>query len=188
VAPLNVIDWKNNSAIKLPLCYKERNVDNDELSLLFKVYSTMFPGNNIVIEQLSRTMNRYSTIEIFNQQFGSRSAYRSKRSTGILAAWPGLDGEIDVTQNTMLFGMIEFYFTHSLKVGEEFMIFYFACVTWHQTVDDTNFNLNPLCVASMKDKLPLGSSRFLPVQRISTKCAIAIEENEHNDKRYILSP
>jgi hypothetical protein len=167
VAPLNVIDWKNNSAIKLPLCYKERNVDNDELSLLFKVYSTMFPGNNIVIEQLSRTMNRYSTIEIFNQQFGSR---------------------FNVTQNTMLFGMIEFYFTHSLKVGEEFMIFYFACVTWHQTVDDTNFNLNPLCVASMKDKLPLGSSRFLPVQRISTKCAIAIEENEHNDKRYILSP
>ena len=25
VAPLNVIDWKNNSAIKLPLCYKDRS-------------------------------------------------------------------------------------------------------------------------------------------------------------------
>jgi hypothetical protein len=120
----------------------------------------MFPGNNIVIEQLSRTINRYSTIEIFNQQFGSKSAYRSKRSTRILAAWLGLDSKIDVTHNTMSFGMIEFYFFHLLKVGEEFIIFYFACVTWHQTVDNTNFNLNPLCVASMKDKLPLGHLNF----------------------------
>ncbi len=160
VAPLNVIDWKNNSAIliELPLCYKERSFDNDELSLLFKVYSTMFPRNNIVIEQLSRTIKKYSTIEIFNQQFGSKTAYRSKRSRGILANWPGVDGQIDVTHNTMSFGMIEFYFSHSLEIGEEFIIFCFTCVTWHQTVDDTNCNLNPLCLASMKDTLPLGPS------------------------------
>ena len=187
VAPLNAIDWKNNSAIKLPLCYKERSFDNDELSVLLKVYAAMFPGNNIVIEQLSKTIKKYSTIEIFNQQFGSKSAYRSKRSTGILAIWPGLDGEIDVAHNALSFGMIEFYFSHSLKVDEEFIVFYFACVTWHQKVEDTNFNVNPLCVASM-NTLPFGSSRFLPVQRISTKCAIAIEENERKDKRYILSP
>ena len=188
VAPLNAIDWKNNSAIKLPLCYKERSFDNDELSVLLKVYTAMFPGNNIVIEQLSKTIKKYSTIEIFNQQFGSKSAYRSKRSTGILAIWPGLDGEIDVAHNALSFGMIEFYFSHSLKVDEEFIVLYFACATWHQKVEDTNFNVNPLCVASMKDTLPFGSLRFLPVQRISTKCAIAIEENERKNKRYILSP
>ena len=57
-----------------------------------------------------------------------------------------------------------------------------------EQVENTNFNVNPLCVASMKDTLQFGSSRFLPVQRISTKCAIAIEENKRKDKRYILSP
>jgi hypothetical protein len=184
---LNAIDWKNTSAIKLPLSYKEGSVDNDDLALLFKVYTIMFPKKNILIEQLSRTIYKYSTIEIFNQQFGSKAAYRSKRSTGILAAWPRLDGEIDQTRSAMSFGMVDFYFSHSLKFGEEFVKFYFACVTWHQTVDDTSFNLNPLCVASVKDTLPVKSSRFLPVQRISKKCAIAIEENQDKKKRYILS-
>ena len=153
VALLNAIDWKNTSAIKLPLSYKEGSVDNDDLALLFKVYTIMFPEKNILIEQLSRTIYKYSTIEIFNQQFGSKAAYRSKRSTGISAAWPRLNGEIDQTRSAMSFGMVDFYFSHSLKFGEEFVKFYFACVTWHQTIDDTSFNLNPLCVASVKDTL-----------------------------------
>lgn len=84
-------------------------------------------------------------------------------------------------------GWLEFYFSHSLKFGGEFINFYFACVTRQKSVDDTNFNsVNPLHVASMNDKLPVGDSRFLPVQRISRKCAIAVEENEHMDKRCIL--
>lgn len=62
VTPLNAIAWKNNSAIKLPLCYKERSFDNVELSVLLKVYTAMFPGNNIVIEQLSKTIKKYSSL------------------------------------------------------------------------------------------------------------------------------
>jgi hypothetical protein len=190
MAPLKSINWSNISAVNLPLCYKEKSLDNDDLAVLLKVYNTMFsPGKYIISEQLSRTIRKYGTIEIFNQQFGSKLAYRSKRSTGVLAGWPGLDGEIDETCNGMSFGMIEFYFSHSLNFSGEFIKCYFACVTWHKSVDDTNFNsVNPLHVASKDDKLPTGASRFLPVQRISRKCAIAIEENEHMDKRYILSP
>ncbi|CAB4014381.1 Hypothetical predicted protein, partial [Paramuricea clavata] len=140
-------------------------------------------GKNIISEQLSRTIRKYGTIEIFNQQFGSKLAYRSKRSTGVLADWPRLDGEIDETCNGMSFGMIEFYFSHLLNFSGEFIKYYFACVTWHKSVDDTNFNsVNPLHVASKDDKLPTGASQFLSVQRISRKCAIANEENEHMDK------
>ena len=187
-APLNVIDWYNFSVIILPTCYKERHVDNDDLALLFKVYCAIFPDKNILIKQLSRTIQKYSTIEIFNKQFGSKSAYRSKRSAGIIAAWPKQDGEIDLKHNIMSFGMVDFYFSHSLNVGGDFVRFYFACVTWHQTVNDTNFNFNPLIVASKVDKLPIGTSRFLPVQHISTKCAIAIEEIQDTHERYIISP
>jgi hypothetical protein len=184
-SPLNGINWKNCSAIKVNPSYKEKSVDNDDLSLLFKVYTTMFPEKSILIDHLSRTISKYSTIEIFNQQFGSKLAHRSKRSTGIIAGWPQLDGEISDSCNTMSFGLVEFYFSHSLKLNDEFTTFYFACVTWYRPITDTSFNVNPLLVASIHDKIPIGPSGFMPVQRISTKCAVTVKKNEHSTKRYI---
>lgn len=146
-----------------------------------------FTTNNRSIElQLMRKLTTLRSLD--NITLGSKMAYRSKRSTGILAAWPGLDGEIDQLNNAMSFGVIDFYFCHSLNIGGEFVKFYFTCVTWHRAVEDTCFNINPLRVASVNEKLAVGSSWLLPVQRISTKCAIAVEENEHKQKRYVISP
>ena len=64
--------------------YKESNSDNDndndDIDVLLHVYQIMFPDRDILPEHLSRSLLKYGTIEIFGQQFGSKMAYRSKRS------------------------------------------------------------------------------------------------------------
>ena len=116
-------------------------------------------------------------------------AYRSKRSTGILAAWPACDGGINENGNELSFGLIDFYFSHSLKSSEEFTKHLFACVTWYQSTNGTIYHdVNPRHVSSMVDLFPVGPSRFLPVQRISAKCAIAVGKNKSDVQRYIVTP
>jgi hypothetical protein len=61
-------------------------------------------------------INKCSTMEIFNQEFGSKLAYRSMQSTRVLAAWLGLDGEIDETCNGMSFGLIRVLFFTLIEI------------------------------------------------------------------------
>ena len=61
-------------------------------------------------------INKCSMMEIFNQEFGSKLAYRSMQSTRVLAAWLGLDGEIDETCNGMSFGLIRVLFFTLIEI------------------------------------------------------------------------
>lgn len=188
--PLSEIKWQNMCAVLLPSHYKETHFDSSDIDVLLQVYQVMFPDRHILLEHLSRSLNKYGTIEIFGQAFGSKMAYRSKRSTGILAAWPRPDGGIDLNSNELSFGLVDFYFSHSLKqCAGEFTKHLFACVTWYQATNDTIYHdVNPLHLASMVDSFPGGPSRFMPVQRISAKCAFAVGKNDRNVGRYIVSP
>ena len=180
--PVNEINWKNMCAISLPTHYKESYLDNDDIDVLLHVYQIMFPDRHILPEHLCRSLLKYGTIAIFGQQFGSKMAYRSKRSTGILAAWPACDGGINENGNELSFGAV-------IKSSEEFTKHFFACVTWYQSTNDTIYHdVNPLHVSSMVDLFLVGPSRFLPVQRISAKCAIAVGKNESDVQRYIVTP
>ena len=84
---LNTLNWENLSAVLLPSHYKENCLDRDDLQILKNVYNVMFSDRDIRLENLSTTVHKFGSIKIFNQQFGSTLEYRSKRSTGILAAW-----------------------------------------------------------------------------------------------------
>ena len=119
-----------------------------------------------------------SSYTAYKPHFGSKIAHRSKRSTGILAAWSRLEGGINDADHTMCFGWVEYYLAHSLNIDGEFIRFHFACVSWHKPVSDTEFNLNPLHAASVSEKIPIAASRFVPVQRISSKCAVAVDEDK----------
>ena len=100
--------------------------------------------------------------------------YRSNRSTGILAAWARSDGGVSEDVMQEVFGLVDFYFFHSLKSDQQFTQHVFACVTWFKAATDTMFNgLNPLVVSS-KYVYPGGPSRYLPAERISAKCGFAV--------------
>ena len=65
----------------------------------------------------------------------------------------------------------------------------FACVNWYvPTMIGPFVNLNPLCVTSKTHLFPGGASRFLPIQRIATKCAFTVTECAEGQGNYVVSP
>jgi hypothetical protein len=75
------------------------------------------------------------------------------------------------------FGIVDFYFIHSFMVNGVGQKHVFACVNWYvPTMIGPFVNLNPLCVTSKTHLFPGGASRFLPIQRIATKCAFTVTE------------
>ena len=90
--PLHAANWSNFSALSLPTHYKECLLDDEDLCILMEVYKAMIPYEEIIKSNLSKAIQKYGRISIYQTQFGSKIAHRSKRSTGILASWPNNDG------------------------------------------------------------------------------------------------
>ena len=171
---LKEINCFNLSALCLP--------SHDDLDVLLQVYKVMF-NECVFMENLSISVQKYGTVTLFGQQFGSKMAYRSKRSTGIIASWPKPDGGINLSGRELIFGFINFYFNHSLKLNGEYKSFVFACVTWHRSTTDTIYNgINPLC----------GSVSWRPIKISPStkigKSAFALAKNENGEGRYISTP
>ena len=131
----------------------------------------MIPNEEIIKSNLSKAIEKYGSISIYQTQFGSKIAHRSKRSTGILASWPNNGGTINKESTEKNFGAVDFYFSHSMFVNGVCKKHVFAWVTWYNYTTPGPFvNLNPLRVTSKTNLIPEGTSRFLPIQRIATKC------------------
>jgi hypothetical protein len=186
--PLSNNNWDNISAVSLPTKYKQRSFDNDDLNILMQVYKIMFPKANILSSHLSRIIKMYTNLNIFGVQYGSKKEYRSQKMSGVLASWRQNDGQINEKTVSMAFGSVDFYFTHSLLLDGEYKKYCFACVTWYTNSEDTIYNgLNLLMVVKKNCTLPGGPSRFLPIQRISTHCSLAMVKNKEDEERYIVS-
>ena len=94
--PLHTINWSNLSALSLPTHYKESVLENEDTLALLQVYKVMFGTDfNIVQDQLSKNIKKYGAVMVYQYQFGSKMSYRSKRTTGIIASWPSIDGSIN---------------------------------------------------------------------------------------------
>jgi hypothetical protein len=173
--PLHSNNRDNISALKIPSSHKERSLDYDDLDALLHVYKVMFPSADMNLSMLSRIINM---------------EYRSRRTAGILGSWPEIDGNINQTTLNMTFGTVDFYFSHSVLKEGEYKKYFFACVTWYMTSNDTIYNnLNPLLVVLNKlYSLPGGPLRFLLVQRISSHCSFATVKNSDKEERYISCP
>ena len=169
----------------LPSHYKENNIDREDNNILRDVYNVMFPHKDIHVEHLSSSIKKYGTINIFKQQFGSAMAYRSKRSTGVLAAWAGTNGGICTNSSQQIVGLVDFYFSHSVKLDEHFSQFVFACVTWFQPSTETIFSeLNPLVVACKGNAFPGGASRFYLYSELLEN--VALHYGKKMDNKLIL--
>ena len=186
--PLHAANWSNLSALSLPSHYKESLLDDEDLCTLLEVYKAMIPDEEIIKSNLSKVIQKYGTVSIYQTQFGSKIAHRSKRSTGILASWPNNDGTINKESTEKNFGTVDFYFSHSMFVNGVCKKNIFACVTWYSYTTSGPFvNLNPLRVTSKTQVIPGGPSRFLPIQRIATKCAFSHTKYEVQEQ-YVVSP
>ena len=72
------------------------------------------------------------SLNIWFTTLGSKMQPRGIRSGKILASWPTDNGK-DVLQETFCLsaGTVQYYFRHSVKVGDEHVTHYLACVRWY---------------------------------------------------------
>lgn len=176
------IDWSGwEDAVTLPPHYKLTHVNDDDLEVLCEVYKVMFADSHISPQNLSSTMQKYGSIKIGEDNYGSAFKCRSIRSSGIYAAWSGTNSEIDRMSVCCCAGKVRFFFKHSVNNAGKYMEMIFASVRWCKPYRHvTDYNVSPLEVYKFKEYKPGGPSSFIPVQRITSKCAFATSHIDNN--------
>lgn len=171
-APLHGINWRNASGISEPSCYKLVHFDSDDLQLLRAVYELMYPDREIEMKDLGESMHKFGSIKIWSTTYGSKMQPRGIRSGKILASWPAGNGHVLEETFCLSAGTVQYYFSHSIKLADEHLIHYFACVRWYIPHEESTSYGNPIKI--YKNQIhPGGPSSFMPVQRIFSRFASA---------------
>ena len=78
-------------------------------------------------------------------------------------------------------GTAQYYFRHSIKLGNDHLTHYFACMRWYIADEATNSYGNPVKV--FKNKFQQGGPcSYMPVQRIFCRFATGKFEQEGEKK------
>ena len=188
-SPLSTdIDWRNHSGIVLPSYHRLSYFDTDDMLLLLNVYRTMYHGEDITIDSLSETMHKYGSITIDSVCYGSKMEPRRIRSGYILASWPAGNGHVNKETFALSGGQVKYYFSHSLKIGEEYCTNYFANVQWYRPdEEDSCYYGNPVKVWKQEFQAA-GPSSFMPVQIIYSRFASAKLKKENGTFKLVSSP
>ena len=159
--------------VTTPSCYKLVHLDAGDLTLLKSVYQLMYVNTDIVPSDLGESIHKYGSIKIWSTTFGSKLQPRGIRSGQILASWPANNGQVLKETFCVSAGTAQYYFRHSIKLGNDYLTHYFACMRWYIPDEDTDSYGNPCS--------------FMPVQRIFSRFATAKFEQE-GEKKIAVSP
>ena len=96
---------------------------------------------------------------------------RGIRSAKILAPWPAKNGQVLQDAFVLSPGIVQYHFTHSIKLGKEHVTHYFACVRWFLAHEESYF-ANPIKIYKNKFH-PGGPASFMPLQRVFSRFASA---------------
>lgn len=186
-APLNGINWRNDSGVTRPSSYKLVHLDVDDATLLKQVYKIQYPGREIEIANLAEGIQKFGTIKIWSTTYGSQMQPRQIRSSKILASWEADNGEVLQDRFLLSAGIVRYYFKHSIQLGDEHLAHHFACMKWYiPHKQSTSLYGNPIRVC--KNKFHRGGpSSFMPVQRIFSRFASAELEFE-GQKQVVVAP
>lgn len=171
--------WNRSDPI-LPLSpFYENVLDNDTAQLLENMYKELYPAHNIV--HMPRFYRKFGRVIIAGDLVGSdMHGSNSHSSSVVMAFWPSRGSclnNIDYSKKNV--GVIQFFIQHSYsyctsgnsEVKKEEHIF--AYVRWkeiHPCHDYYGVSAT-VCIDMFE---PLNSCCFLPVQRISSRCAYII--------------
>ena len=186
-APLNGINWRNDSGVTRPSSYKLVHLDVDDATLLKQVYKILYPGREIEIANLAEGIQKFGTIKIWSTTYGSQMQPRRIRSSKILASWVADNGEVLQDRFLLSDGIVRYYFKHSIQLGDEHLAHHFACMKWYiPHIQSTSLYGNPIRVS--KNKFHRGGpSSLMPVQRIFSRFASAELEFE-GQKQVVVAP
>ena len=167
----------NKSGINVLSCFKLVSFDTDDLKLLTTVYRVMYPDRQTEESNLTETTYKFGSFKIWSNKYGSKMQPRGIHSAKILASWPAKNAQ--VLQDALFFlspGIVQYYFTHSTKLGEEHVMHYFACVRWFLAQEESYF-ANPIKI-NKNEFHPGGPASFMPLQRVYSRFASAELELE----------
>lgn len=186
-SPMHGINWQNDSGIVLPSSYRLVHFDTDDITLLRDVYQIMYPEHKVETRNLSESMHKFGSISIWSTTYGSKMQPRGIRSSKILASWQNDDGQVLQDRFRLSAGLVQYYFRHSLQLGDQRHQHYFACVRWYVPHrESTSLYGNPLKVCKNQFNQG-GPSSFIPVQRMFSRFA-SVELELEGEKLLVVSP
>ena len=117
--------------------------------------------------------------------YGSQQS-QSKRSSFILAAWCGTDGNVDINTADLRTGRVLYYFKHCLTIEQNVVPHIFAFVQWYQhhplQHDVVTSRMEAWCANLFE---PFGPASFLPAQRIQSQFVAAFNSMTDEEVLYV---
>ena len=90
--------WYENTNIRVPGSFQTDMLTSENITALMIFYGVLYPGErNIEICDLHFTVEKFSSIFVGAEKFGSKAESRSLRSAKLLASWHDGEGQISVT-------------------------------------------------------------------------------------------
>ena len=177
--------WTDLSVINLPSRYRLCCFDSDELVQLRSTYCTLYPHLHLATAFLNSTYNKYSSLCVGEERFGSGTESRLYKHARVMASWVGDEGKISLGISRP--GRVKYFFEHSFVIDKKQYGHCFACVQWFKGYPNNSLFKNPLSVYYAKVfKLP-GPATFIPVQRIQSRF-VAINRRYNNVDTVIVCP
>ncbi len=159
--------WSVNDHIEYVGAGRRTMLDDYELEYLFKVYKTIYANSNISVRQLSMFIVQFKQLRFSGLRWGSQKS-KSEKSSYILAAWNGRDGQIDQVTVELKPAIVCYYFKHVINLDSP-VTHTFALVKWFASHPARHHFGHPVEVFCSNLFEISGPSQFLPVNRINSQ-------------------
>lgn len=147
-------------------------IDSDFLSYLRESYQAFL--NSVTESSVTINCTAVSCVEIAGQVFGACNT-RKERSAFIMAAWCGLEGQIDISGVNVRPGVIQQIFKQNIEVNGRHETFIIAEVRWFKEHPSRHAIGAPVEVWC-KDIFEIeGPASFIPIQRIQSQFVPAFD-------------
>ncbi len=174
ILPLNecLNYWKILDHITLPNGLKYLVLDRDDRELMKAMYSTLYPDNVITLSDVGQVAEQFYSVTIGGQHISVLSKHPSKLCF-VKAYWSDNDGT--VSPESYMVGQIRYFIRHGIRLNDQFVSHILCAMVWFKEMDGHEgvcmkypFPTYPFKV---RERVPPGSSGFMPIQRIHSLCA-----------------
>ena len=182
LTPLGEIDsslWACSSHVSYAGAGHKVLMEEHELNYLLAVYNILYEGT-ISAANLSSFCIEYKQLEWNGEVWGSLHTM-SARSSTILAAWCGKDGQVDTHSTGLRPGAVTYYLKHYLHLPHKTPVqHFFAAVKWYMPHPDKNLFGDPIEVWCSNFFEIIGPTKFIPINRLHSQFVAGY--HRHNEE------
>ena len=173
------------SLLKKPL-YK---LDEDDVSLLFRMYQSMYPSIALTMEDIPSLVVKFESLTIGSERLCCKSKNPANLCL-VLANWSDEMGNIDKNDTLKRLGKINYFFKHTVTLSDGNPATHILCaIQWYSEFKDSlgipSGFANPVQVFRNRC-IQMGPASFMPVQRIHSKSAYSLNTKVNGDSNCIV--